>query len=297
MKIAICFSGQIRTGIDTYKNIINFIGDLLPNCDFFMHTWSTESHAPTICYYKEELDSISNKKINKIVSLYNPIKYVMDDFHDEVLKNSYLEGPFNGRFYSWNKSVEYKKEYEELNGFKYDYVIKLRYDTIISDRIKLLSLINQIKGDEFGVENTYIDQYNNMALDDNIFISNSIVSDIAAKWDFYHRNNYNNIHKSYPNDINEHTLLFKYLNENNISVKTYDLQSNGLISIYRAEASRFDPLDQYDKAADVNFLLYWNRDFCYHLNYEEICQLINDFNDDDHFRIDNLRKIKNRNLI
>jgi len=39
IKIAICFSGQIRTGVLTYKNISNFIGELIHQSDIFVHTW------------------------------------------------------------------------------------------------------------------------------------------------------------------------------------------------------------------------------------------------------------------
>ena len=39
IKIALCFSGQIRTGVLTSNNIKNFIGDLINQCDVFVHTW------------------------------------------------------------------------------------------------------------------------------------------------------------------------------------------------------------------------------------------------------------------
>ena len=38
MKIAVCFSGQIRTGIQNHPNIKEFFGKLYNECDFFIHT-------------------------------------------------------------------------------------------------------------------------------------------------------------------------------------------------------------------------------------------------------------------
>ena len=40
MKIAVCFSGQIRTGIENHPNIKEFFGKLYNDCDFFIHTWN-----------------------------------------------------------------------------------------------------------------------------------------------------------------------------------------------------------------------------------------------------------------
>ena len=43
MRIAVCFSGQIRTGVQTAPNIKRYIGDLDPVCDYFVHTWDHQS--------------------------------------------------------------------------------------------------------------------------------------------------------------------------------------------------------------------------------------------------------------
>ena len=45
--IAVCLSGQIRTGIYAAPNIKRFIGDLWDNCDFFIHTWNVSNEKPT----------------------------------------------------------------------------------------------------------------------------------------------------------------------------------------------------------------------------------------------------------
>ena len=44
MKIAVCFSGQMRTALEANKSIIKFLGNQLPNVDFFFHTWDNKSN-------------------------------------------------------------------------------------------------------------------------------------------------------------------------------------------------------------------------------------------------------------
>ena len=43
MRIAICFSGGLRSSDQTSQYIKRYIGDLWDNCDFFLHTWDHES--------------------------------------------------------------------------------------------------------------------------------------------------------------------------------------------------------------------------------------------------------------
>ena len=57
MKIAVCFSGQIRTAVENFINIKNFLGDIYNDCDFFMHCWDD-------CSYKTyNLSNIKKKLV------------------------------------------------------------------------------------------------------------------------------------------------------------------------------------------------------------------------------------------
>ena len=44
MKIAVCLSGQIRTGVIASVTHLNFLKNY--DVDFFIHTWTTESISP-----------------------------------------------------------------------------------------------------------------------------------------------------------------------------------------------------------------------------------------------------------
>lgn len=289
MRIAVCFSGQIRTGGKCFLNIKKFLGELYPFCDFFMHTWDGNTHAPTICEIPEIFTDIDEKDIDEIRALYKPIKFVVENFHEafKTTAHMYPTIPFNGRFYSWEKSVNYKREYEELYNFKYDYVLKLRYDILFSPVTNLVNLIDGLKGNEFGVESTE----EGKAISDFFFISDSKIMDVASKWDSVHHKEYKAIHNSYPDHVNEHELIIQYLKENDISINDFNSQEKQLATIYRPESVKFDPIFEYYKCWEVNHLTYWNGNYNTYLSYNELSQLIVDLTDNIHFKIDNIIKI------
>jgi hypothetical protein len=59
MRVAVCFSGQIRTGVVVAPNILRYIGDLLPQCDIFVHTWDIETQGTG---YANRLGAVSTNK-------------------------------------------------------------------------------------------------------------------------------------------------------------------------------------------------------------------------------------------
>ena len=137
MRIAVIFGGQLRTGVETSKSVLNFLGDYLPNCDFFVHTWDITSYKNGD-YKNSHSDSfdwesikLKDDYLQEFLKIYKPLKYEVTPFlkFREEIENSedYLMPAWA---YSFWKSNELKKEYENENNFKYDYVIKLRGDLI-----------------------------------------------------------------------------------------------------------------------------------------------------------------------
>jgi hypothetical protein len=76
--------------------------------------------------------------VNEIKNKYNPKKIIVDDYqiaYKELIKyepllytNVNIFDIVQPLWYSFHKSIQLKNEYETDNGFKYDYVIKLRPD-------------------------------------------------------------------------------------------------------------------------------------------------------------------------
>ena len=80
MKIAVCFSGQIRTGILTFKNIKNFIGELINQCDVFIHTWDVISEASSNLSIAGIPFKEPESLFEEFSEIWKPKKMIVDNF-------------------------------------------------------------------------------------------------------------------------------------------------------------------------------------------------------------------------
>jgi hypothetical protein len=198
MKIAVCFSGQWRTGNYCYDNLKRFFGLLYPYCDFFIHTWDINKQK---CYNLSNVFSketkLTDDDINELKSKYNPKKIIIEDYnHIHNTLQTYEKTAYKDvkvfdiiqpLWYSFYKSVELKKEYEKENKFEYDYVIKLRPDIIFKPNRRLVQDIelyfDEINSGEFYIENLMREwTVDNTTIDDVYFLSKSKQMNIAAEY-------------------------------------------------------------------------------------------------------------------
>ena len=191
MKIAICLSGQWRTGNQCYDSLKQFFGILYPNCDFFIHTWDVNKQK---CY---NLSNVFSKEtilyeddIQKINENYKPKKIVIEN-HASVRDELKIFNIVQPLWYSFYKSVELKKQFEKENEFEYDYVIKLRPDVFFQDNRRLSQDIElyekELNSGKIYIENLVRDYtISTNSVDDVYFISNTksmnIVSEYYLKW-------------------------------------------------------------------------------------------------------------------
>lgn len=198
MRIAVCFSGQWRTGNYCYENLKQFFGILYPYCDFFIHTWDINKQK---CYNLSNVFSketkLTSNDVNEIKNKYNPKKIIVDDYqiaYKELIKyepllhtNVNIFDIVQPLWYSFHKSIQLKNEYEIDNGFKYDYVIKLRPDILLHPNRRLSQDIemykNELDAGEFYIENL-IREYSidTNTIDDVYFLSNSESMNIASEY-------------------------------------------------------------------------------------------------------------------
>lgn len=166
MRIALCLSGQPRFIKEAAPYIIQNVCKGY-QVDVFAHFWFDESITDHPYKYggsgKWVDQRISKTAITDFISLYNPVKYVVEPskkFVDTQLKTDYCYKP-NGELVSWTKhwkesnepnyrnrmvnnwlSYHYslsqvsrlKKEYEYEHDFKYDFVVKSRSDIILDNK-------------------------------------------------------------------------------------------------------------------------------------------------------------------
>lgn len=193
-KIAVCLSGQARHWRLAAENIkkffkydthhFHFNGPI--ETDYFIHTWDTN----TWRYPKSNHNVYENIKHNDIEDIrneFNPKLIEQEEFNQE----KYIRA-WDSMFYSFWKSVMFKREYEINNNFTYDVVIKARLDVIYNPQQKInFQLINPgFNGLIPGIcytslpinKFTYEFNYNNF--DDVIFYGDSRTMDIVS--DLYH---------------------------------------------------------------------------------------------------------------
>ena len=261
MRIAICFNGQIRTGVEASENIIRFIGDLYPYCDFFIHTWnknSQKNYAGTRIYPPEEY--VSSETIEKIKEIYQPKKMVVENFDNLkssclINSRSLLKNNVHGQWYSFNKVNKYKTEYEEENNFKYDLVAKFRFDVIYPDYRNMEQNYNYIKKN-----------INNMIYLENPPPIESVTEDLVFINDEYYLGSSKNIdivanfYNQMDVNISKNNLLgyyfFNYLNDNHIIFYDGEGICDMFNAVYRPECLKYSSMSEFKKCFECDHYYY-----------------------------------------
>lgn len=190
MKIAVCFSGQIRTGVQASANLIRYIGELMPYCTFFCHTWNINTRKPLNCngIYRPDypLEDSTLEEFRNIYNLHGHIE--VEDFYSIFQRLYITNSNWVPLHYSWHKSIkmaiEYQKKVFEPIGCKFDIVIKLRPDLIIRpNRTLALDLTNCfVKHDRNSFFNTTIDPGLHGIMDDVMYFAKPDVMLSAAEF-------------------------------------------------------------------------------------------------------------------
>lgn len=232
-KTAICISGQLRTGIPGHNVFRRFFSSL-ENYDIFYHTWTL---APDVSL--------------KLQSLYNPTKFIEED--PSTTKNV---GNFGNMLYSIMMSNELKKQYEIENNFRYDVVIKTRFDLIFHENARFPStpIIPRTiysSGGNTGINNT---DYEHHGISDLIFWGDSQSMDIATNTFRYYKYTalYNDIFlkEGVKMDVSDYylspgTLIYQKTIEKNIAHIRWVQGVNEIP--WREDVAHLDPTRDYDK--------------------------------------------------
>ena len=133
--VAICLSGQIRTGRQAAKNILKFFTppqgcamyDRPVRADYFMHTWNKNTwRFPKKHHHHFEILPINDDDIDFLRDTFDLKDFKVGDF-EKYPNSNYAWDPL---FYSFDQSMILKRDYELNHGFEYDLVIKIRPDIV-----------------------------------------------------------------------------------------------------------------------------------------------------------------------
>jgi hypothetical protein len=224
MRIAVCFSGMIRTGIQAAPNIINFIGDVLPSCEFFLHTWEQQSYRPPLG--RHALDVTTDVPLLDFCNLYSIKQYQVNDF------NTIGNNSLHPLWHSWSNSVKLTQH------IPYDYIIKIRPDIIFNPQLKLSNMLSNINDDIFYSSHVWpFNEQNDLTMEDVLFISSRSVMNTAI--DFT---------QTTTRSLDNHADFCKYMSRKNIEVQGLDTcYFRGDYSILRPEFAHLDPVIQYQQ--------------------------------------------------
>ena len=145
MRVALCFSGQLRNVKSTFdkwykQNVLDV--NQHHQIDVFVHSWFDKNSVGSVYYAANEIpnsvqgsDPLPENVIQQVYDCYNPIKFELQHqktFDEKNYNDRRLHGavPQNGlsRLYSIRRSIMLKLDYELENDFKYDVVACARFD-------------------------------------------------------------------------------------------------------------------------------------------------------------------------
>ena len=239
--IAVCFSGQIRTGIHAAPNIKRFIGDLWDNCDFFIHTWNVSNEKPTpkqardgnMFGDKQEIDFETLNKIYNFKKINITPRMLLD----------------RGSWLSWLLSVHLKQQHEIETNKKYDYVVKLRPDMIYHNSLTLIDMIKNTPSNSVSVMETFIYDGDQIT-DDGLYIADSKTMDLFV--------NFVNELPYLPPLKTPHHALYNYAIEHDIIIN--DLKCgyfSGNYTILRQHCISYCTLTEFEKCEKMDKLIYY----------------------------------------
>ena len=167
MRVAICFSGMPRNFKNIRKpfedNILNVCKDEGLECDIFIHTWDNKVKYPKYMPDDGSFEEIEN--------LYNPVLFEHEVYDNDKIQELLIDSQIDkylehltakgytdwerrsnditdwkgggllrnntiSLFYGLKQVNELRKRYEEEHNFKYDLIIKNRFDNMVFDKIK-----------------------------------------------------------------------------------------------------------------------------------------------------------------
>jgi len=235
-KIALCFSGQIRTGATNVAQILESLGGLKSKCDFFMHSWDintpslwdgrevpeTEDERNKIRNMFSKVDSVD---ITSVTKELKPVAVKIDSYekYKALQEDEFISRKFKCNFHPMFASIwecnNLKRLHERKNYSVYGRVIRIRYDMIFA-----MDLSDEIAY-TFNRPNTlhFIDPHNKFPdwIEDICWISNSKTMDKVCE--------FNTEREKYYSNKDQQELIREYLEIQKIDFRPFKNNSMALM--------------------------------------------------------------------
>lgn len=260
MKIAVCLSGLPRVIEYAAPSILNFFSGE-HEFDFFCHTWDYNSYKRKkedsglgeFPIWWEEDVKVDVEQLKKSLSIFNPKKYVIQGV--EVLGGRFI---WDSLMYSLMYANNLKKQYEIENNFRYDFVVKTRYDTVFSPehKFKLNSRADRNNYmDSFCIHNARMPyEYNRVNISDNLFYGTSLGMDMICDVYRHVYKKTKNIRLDDWEYLGPGSYIADYTEDRNMRLIAAQLELKE--TIYRKEMIPLDPMTNFPELREFNQSMY-----------------------------------------
>lgn len=247
MRIAVCFNGQLRTGISASKNLLRFFGDLIQDIDVFVHTWDINTYRSplNLAMLPPPAIKVTDEEISSFTDIYNPKHIIVENQSQfwHQINQDYGMNQTGDLIHIWHSGYtsNFLKIQEEIStNLKYDIVVRIRPDCIFPIDRYLEQDIEDI------LNNPDTLYYNNL-FGDVYQIGTSKIMDAAF-------NSYRD-KKFHGSGDWPMTIFLNYLSYNNIK---YEVMKDNRVTILRSEFNYMDPNNYYYHYNAINTLIYEN---------------------------------------
>jgi len=212
MKVALLISGYLRSYDINLKYIEAEILNKFDHVDVFLHITSNEKNED------KYINSVSDEEaINSFTAALNPLSTII-----ESNIHYYNDSNLNSLINQWHKLFklnDLKKKHEEINGKKYDLVIRFRPDLTINGKGVFSDLIEGVITipSDSKIDNSKLRNPNDLHICDALAFGDSTSMD-----------KYFGIYEHILDLVHEYgyvseTILYWYLNKNKINYKVADI--------------------------------------------------------------------------
>lgn len=265
MKIAVCYSGQVRTGVQAFDNHLSLFGDLYQrdqstsSIDIFVHTWNINSNK------RFEHDRTTTEVPQYIFDAWaerlQPKVMVVEDYSN-TFKSHTIKYDINygvrPMFYSWVQAIKMKREWEIKHDFKYDAVVRIRSDILFKPGRSLAQeCLKSITDKVFVIENLQPNWHETPFTDDVFWVGTSEMMDRATGYYDYRFHDLNN--DSFPS-------LAQYLHS--VGINPVTTMGAGY-TIYRKETRHLHPVKDFDQIQQFDWDNFTSTSPLYHAKPDE----------------------------
>lgn len=246
MKIAVCLSGQPRSIEYCIPAIKYYFGNESHTFDFFCHAWNYNTWKLIEDRHVKhtDIELVDQNWLEDQIKRLSPVEFKIDSRRVIYLNPQYRKNAWSSLFYSAMIANHLKKMHEFKNNFRYDCVVRARYDLIFSPehRFKPLEILDRT------LYHPHLDrmkyEHNFINASDPFFYGDSWGMDIASDV-------FRNIIRDLPNstrwdnffNLGPGALISKYCKERNVQHLLDKVNSSEII--YRREMLGKDPVSDF----------------------------------------------------